>query len=57
MNNKLFPVQKIGLLSCAWVPTGEMKTPLRCIWVDSSRTGSSATSSPDNKAGRMRLCA
>jgi len=59
MSNKLFRLQKTGHLSCVWAPTGETKTPLACLWieVDPAPTASSATSSPDNKEGGMRLCA
>jgi hypothetical protein len=57
MNSKLYPLQKTGHLSCIWVPTGEPKTPLACVWVDSTRTASPATSSPDDDEGGMRLCA
>lgn len=59
MNNKLFTIHKTGRMACAWVPTGDTKTPLACVWVDveTSRTAS-ATSSPSNdEAQGMRLCA
>jgi hypothetical protein len=42
VNNLLSPTRKSGHLTCAWVLTGNAKSPLACLWmeVDPSNTSS-----------------
>ena len=58
MNNKLFTVRKTGRMTCAWVSTGDAKTPLECVWVEveSSGAASTASFSKDQVVG-VRRCA
>ena len=53
MNDKLFTFGKTRHLTCAWVSTGDAKTPLACVWVDSetSRTASSAQTASNDESG------
>lgn len=73
MTNKLFLIhpfhlihlihliQKTGRLTCHWVPTGDPRIPLACVWsgANSKKTASTASSTPlstDETRG-MHLCA
>jgi hypothetical protein len=50
MNDKLFTLAKTRHLTCAWVTTGDAKTPLACVWVEaetSSTAPSAQTASND----------
>jgi hypothetical protein len=59
MNNKLLTIRKTGRLTCVWVPTGNIRTPLACVWVeaDTFHAASAAPSSSNDEPGGMRLCA
>jgi hypothetical protein len=59
MNNKLLTIRKAGRLICVWVPTGKIRTPLACVWVeaDTVHTTSAAPSSSNDAPGGMLLCA
>ncbi len=57
MMNKLFLTQKTGRLIRKWVPTGDPKTPLACVWVVSKAPTDAATASSTDETGRMHLCA
>jgi hypothetical protein len=59
MNNILLTIRKTGRMTCAWVPTGNPRTPLACVWKDteSSLAVSTVQSAPTDEAGGMRLCA
>jgi hypothetical protein len=58
MNNKPFAIRKTGRMTCAWVSTGDAKTPLACVWVEAEAPGavSTAAFSKDDVTG-VRLCA
>jgi len=58
MNNKLFTFRKTGRMTCAWVSTGDAKTPLACVWVEAEASGaaSAASFSKDDARG-VGLCA
>ena len=59
MNNKLLTIRKIEGLTCAWVPTGDIRTPLACVWVeaDASPKTSAATLAANDASRGHRLCA
>jgi hypothetical protein len=59
MNNKLLAIRKTGRMTRVWVPTGNIRTPLACVWVeaDTFHTDSAAPSSSNDEPGGMRLCA
>jgi hypothetical protein len=59
MNNILLMTRKTARMTCAWVPTGDPRTPLACVWTDpdSSLATSTAEFSPTDDAGGLRLCA
>jgi hypothetical protein len=59
MNNILLTTRKTGRMTCAWVPTGNPKKPLTCVWTDAeaSLAAPTATSFPTDEEGGMRLCA
>jgi hypothetical protein len=48
MNNILLTTRKTGRMTCAWVPTGNPKKPLTCVWTDAeaSLAAPTATSFP-----------
>ena len=54
----IFTLPKTGRLTCAWVPTGNPRNPLACIWVETSaRKSSKEVSSSNDESGRLPLCA
>ena len=59
MNNILLMTRQTPRMTCAWVPTGDPRIPLACVWKDSepSLAASTAESSPTDEAGGLRLCA
>jgi hypothetical protein len=59
MNSKLLSIRKTGRLTCAWVPTGDIQTPLACVWVEAetARTASARSSASNDELGGQRLCA
>lgn len=57
MTNKLHLVQKTVFLTCNWVPTGDPKMPLACIWTGSKPAQAVSTASSTDEAERVHLCA
>ena len=59
MNNILLTSRKTGRMTCAWVPTGNNRTALACVWNDaeSALAASTMKSSITDETGGMRLCA
>jgi hypothetical protein len=57
MNSKLQLIPKITPLTCTWVPTGDAKRPLACVWVGSKAPQAACNSSSTQETGRMHLCA
>src|ERR1700730_322419 len=53
MNDKLLTLGKARHLTCAWVSTGDAKTPLACVWVDAetSCTAPSAQTASNDESG------
>jgi hypothetical protein len=58
MFNNILILQMPVRLTCAWVPTGNLRNPLACIWAEATTRGAfkEASSSKAN-SGRMPLCA
>ena len=58
MKNDLFAIRNPGRLVCAWIPTGDRKTPLVCVWFEAGDPRAASTlSALDNEPARMQLCA
>lgn len=58
MYNDILILQMPGRLTCAWVPTGNPRNPLACVWVETNaRKNSKEASFTNDESGRMRLCA
>jgi hypothetical protein len=59
MNSILSAIRKPGQLTCAWVPTGNAKMPLVCVWNQASSTlaGGTEQSSSEDEEGGISLCA
>jgi hypothetical protein len=58
MYNNILTLPKPGRMTCAWVPTGNPKMPLACVWVETSaRKNAKEASSSNDESGRMLLCA
>jgi len=56
MNLVLSAIRNPGRLTCAWVPTGNARTPLACVWKEASASlGRTDPSSPQE--GGIGLCA
>jgi hypothetical protein len=58
MYNNILILQNPHQLTCVWVPTGDLRTPLACMWVEANAQSNfkEASSSNDESRG-MRLCA
>jgi len=57
MNNKLYLVQNPVFLTCNWVPTGDPKMPLACVWTESKAVQPVSSPSSTGEAERVHLCA
>jgi hypothetical protein len=57
MKNKLHLVQKSVLLTCNWVPTGDTRMPLACVWTGSTPESAISDASSTDEPGRMHSCA
>jgi hypothetical protein len=59
MNTNFPTIRKTGRITCAWVPTGDAKAPLACVWMEAEPSCASSTThaSADRAPGAMRLCA
>jgi hypothetical protein len=59
MNNKLLAIRKAHRMTGVWVPTGDIRTPLACVWVeaDTFHPASAAPSSSNDEPEGVRLCA
>jgi hypothetical protein len=59
--NKLHLIRKTVRLTCTWVPTGDAKRPLACVWAPSKAPRAGNTQSSERETskigGRMHLCA
>jgi len=57
MMNKLHLVCKTVRLSCTWLPTGDPRRPLTCVWAETNTPQALDTASSTDEAGRTYLCA
>ena len=58
MTNNILTLRKTGRLVCAWVATGNPRTPLACVWVDPDARGDTKAASSSNiPSGETALCA
>jgi hypothetical protein len=57
MKNTLHLVQDTFHLTCKWVPTGDERKPLACVWTEPKNAQAAITSSSNDEAGRMPQCA
>jgi hypothetical protein len=57
MNNKLQLLRKTPCLVCAWVPTGDAKKPLACVWAESGTAQPLFDASCKDEPLGVRLCA
>jgi hypothetical protein len=59
MDNIVSTIRNTGRVTCAWVPTGNLKTPLVCVWTEAqpSLSGCADQFSPKEEVGGIRLCA
>jgi hypothetical protein len=57
--NVFSAIRNPGRLSCAWVPTGNLRTPLACVWKETSPSllTRTAQSPLTDDTGRIGLCA
>jgi hypothetical protein len=54
MTKNILTLRKTGRLVCAWVATGNPRTPLACVWAQASARGAAKTSaSPNDDSGRL----
>jgi hypothetical protein len=59
MNTILSAIRSPRQLTCFWVPTGDSRTPLVCVWKEASLSlvGRTDPSSLKNDVGGIGLCA
>jgi hypothetical protein len=58
MNNTLFAIRNRGRMRCAWIPSGDSRSPLICVWLETGYPGAvSTTSIEDEEPAGTRLCA
>jgi hypothetical protein len=57
MKNKLHLVHKTFFVTCNWVPTGDPKMPLACVWTGSTPAQAVSAASSTDDVERMHLCA
>lgn len=57
MKNNLHLIRKTLRLSCTWIPTGNLKRPLACVWVEAGAPRAASTATADSEAGGLCLCA
>ena len=59
VQNHSINAQNYSRLTCIWIPTGNARMPLACVWAEieaqSNRTETSVSS--DNESRGRRLCA
>jgi len=57
MNNTLFAIRNPGRMICTWIPTGDSKTPLVCVWFETSDPRAASKMSSHKEPAGMRRCA
>ncbi len=54
----ILTLHKTARLRCAWIPTGNPRMPLACVWADGNpRSSCREASSSNDESGGMLLCA
>jgi hypothetical protein len=60
MKNRIVAIRATVPLISVWVPTGNFRAPLACVWIEadikSTCTASTSSANKDEEEGR-RLCA
>lgn len=57
MKNTLYLILKTARLTCVWVPTGDEKMPLACVWVRHDNSRAVSMQNARDEAARVHLCA
>ncbi len=57
MTKNLQLIRKPVRLSCTWVPTGDARRPLACVWQEAKAQQADPTASASATTERMSLCA
>lgn len=58
MYNINLTLHKPRRLSCVWLRTGNLRTPLTCVWMESNlQHNDIAATSSNEDSGRLPLCA
>lgn len=59
MDNTVSTIRNSRRVTCAWVATGNLKTPLACVWTNAQPSRARCTNqfSPNEEVGGIRLCA
>jgi hypothetical protein len=57
MKSKLILIQSTVRLTCVWVPTGDLKKPLACVWVRAQKVQVDSSPCLLVDAERIHQCA
>ena len=57
MKNKLIVIQNSSNLTCLWIPTGNSRNPLACVWVETRQQKAGSNACAAINEGRMPQCA
>ena len=58
MNKQIFSLPDTGRLICTWVPTGDKRITLACVWIQEGVPGAdSASQSSKRRTVSIPLCA
>jgi hypothetical protein len=57
MKNNLIVIQNSSNLTCLWVPTGNSRNPLACVWVEERQPKAGTNVCVSIDEGRMHRCA
>jgi hypothetical protein len=57
MNNNRFAIRNPGRMICAWIPTGDSKAPLVCVWFEAIDQRVASTMPLGDKPVETRRCA
>lgn len=54
---KLLLIQNTVRLTCVWVPTGDLRNPLACVWVRTPAAKAGSCVRIPDESGRVHQCA
>jgi hypothetical protein len=57
MKNKLVLIRNTVRLNCVWVPTGDVKKPLACVWVKAQKQQADSNAGAQDETVGVHLCA